>query len=364
MERHVDEDELEVGLVHVGSRALERADLAMVVGAGLDRPPRLIGDAGEWVVVEVRADARKVVDHVDAQFAQVPLGTESRQHQELRRADGAGGEHDLLPRPGASGLAVDCVLDPDAAIGVEQKAQRQRGGLDREARAAGDRLKVGGRRALARPIDDVEVVPADALGLLAVAVLGLGDARLERGVEERLGEGMSVARRRHAQRSADAAVGRVAALGVLRALEVRQQAVVVPTRGSVARPAVEVAPVSADVGHGVDRARAAEHLALRHEVGAAGRAGLGHGRVAPVDLGPGQRRPCLREPQQVERGRTPRFEEEHPRAIAFRQPRREHATGRACSHDHVVEVAHRRDSRRPRPPAHRWTDAELFGAGP
>jgi hypothetical protein len=295
----------------------------------------------------VRADAGDVLDDVDAKLAQAPCGTEPGEHEQLRRADRAGGDYDLLRCPGATGLAIDGVLDADAAIALKQHAQRQRAGFDRQAWAAGDRLQVGGGGALARAIDDVELMPADALRLLAVAVLGRGNAGLERGVEERLGERMSVARRRDAHRSADAAVGRVAGLGVLRALEVRQHAVVVPTGRAVARPALEVGPMPADVCHGVDGARAAEHLALRQGVGAVGRASLGHGRVAPVDLGPAQRRPRLRDPQQVKRRRTSCLQEQDARAVAFGEARREHATRRACPHDHVVVVAHRRDCRPP-----------------
>ena len=76
--------------------------------------------------------------------------------------------------------------------------------------------------------------------------------------------------------------GVAAALVVLGAPEVGQHVVPAPAVVAFARPAVVVLGLAAHVDHGVDRARAAEHLAARLVAAPAAEAGLRHGLEGPV----------------------------------------------------------------------------------
>ncbi len=58
------------------------------------------------MVLQIVADARQLVHHLDAVRAQVPGRADARELEELRRVDGAAGEHDLAPRLCAQLAAV------------------------------------------------------------------------------------------------------------------------------------------------------------------------------------------------------------------------------------------------------------------
>src|SRR5438045_545106 len=71
----------------------------------------------------------------------------------------------------------------------------------------------------------------------------------------------------------------VAARIAFRALEVGDDVVPVPAGGAEVVPLVVVAPVAADVAHGVDRTAAAEHLAARPPQAAVVQVRFGRGVV-------------------------------------------------------------------------------------
>ncbi len=110
--------------------------------------------------------------------------------------------------------------------------------------------------------------------------------RLEHRVDERVHR----AAVGHRHRAAGAVVGVLAALVVLRALEVRQHVVVAPALAAGGRPAVVVGAVAADVDHRVDRAAAAEHPAPRQVQAAVAEPGLGLAEQVPVEARLEQRR--------------------------------------------------------------------------
>ena len=65
-DRGVDEDQLEVGCADVGRGAENADDLAVVVPGCGDLPRRLVDDAGQRVVLQVRTDCGQVEHHIDA----------------------------------------------------------------------------------------------------------------------------------------------------------------------------------------------------------------------------------------------------------------------------------------------------------
>ncbi|GAA0547444.1 hypothetical protein GCM10010390_57090 [Streptomyces mordarskii] len=86
------------------------------------------------------------------------------------------------------------------------------------------------------------------------------------------------------QRAAGAAEAAVTALGVLDGAEDLQRRRGVPAGAAVGGPCVEGAEMAADIGHRVDAAGAAEHLAARGGLRMPGQPRLRDGGVAPVVL--------------------------------------------------------------------------------
>ena len=83
-------------------------------GESAHRPGGGVADLRLGVVVEVRADPRKVCEHVDLEAAQLLRGADARQQQQVGRADRARRQDDLAARACRSGLVADRVLDAEA----------------------------------------------------------------------------------------------------------------------------------------------------------------------------------------------------------------------------------------------------------
>src|SRR5690606_762779 len=182
----------------------------------------------------------------------------------------------------------------------------------------------------------VELVEPGPLLLGPVEVGVARQPRLYGGLDEDEAEGVGIARVLDAQRPADAVVGVGPAGVVLGALEVGQDALVVPARAAGLGPAVVVRPVAADVDHGVDGGGAAEDLPAGPEQRAPGEARLRLGVVGPVHL---------RLEQPAEGGgdldlgagvRPARFEEEDARGGVGAEAVGQHAPRRAGTDDDVV----------------------------
>ncbi len=155
------------------------------------------------------------------------------------------------------------------------------------------------------------------------------------------------------QRTRIAAVG-IAAFGArLGTAEIRQHRGIVPARGALRLPALEVLRVAAHVNEAIDGGRAAEHLAARCMEAASAEPRFRFGVVTPVVLRHAhrdrKRRGHLHEDRAV--GTTVLEQEDRVLAV-FREPVRQHAARGSCSHDDVVKRlsrAHRcRPSRRKR----------------
>jgi len=136
------------------------------------------------------------------------------------------------------------------------QAGHQAAGLDRQVRPTPGGPQVGVGRADPLPAVDGQIDPGHALLLRAAEVIGHRAADLSQGLGERARDRMAVrlGRRGDPDRAAGSAQRRVAADGVLAALEVRQQVRETPADRPGRGPAVVDRPVPAHVRHGVDDA--------------------------------------------------------------------------------------------------------------
>src|SRR5215207_2504443 len=176
------------------------------------------------------------------------------------------------------------ILDPGAALAVEGQPSGVGVGMYREVRPVDGGVQVGGCGALALAVSDGQLVPARTLLHRAVEVVGGRVAEFLGRVEEDLRERVRVLCYLGAHGAAGPPVLGVPTLDGLHLLEVWQEALVVPAGRVAGGPAVEVVAVAAQVDHGVDGTRPAEHLAPRPVVREIARPWLGRSLVGPVDF--------------------------------------------------------------------------------
>ena len=87
-------------------QAGHRLPALLLVAVDAVRPVEFGDDVDIHVIVQVLADARQVVHHLDAVLAEMLGRADARQHQQLRRADGAGGDDDFALGPQQLAAAV------------------------------------------------------------------------------------------------------------------------------------------------------------------------------------------------------------------------------------------------------------------
>src|SRR5271166_5241034 len=89
------------------------------------------------MVLKIQADLGRIVDEVDSEAFQALGGADPRDHQELRRSEGAATNHDLAARVKPPLGAAETIGDADGAPSLEQNAPRL---------TVGKHLEIGGRR--------------------------------------------------------------------------------------------------------------------------------------------------------------------------------------------------------------------------
>src|SRR5687768_1851806 len=117
------------------------------------------------MVLEVPANTGEVVTHLDPGRAQVIGGTDTGDHEQLRRVDRAGGEDDLTLCMRSHEGAGPNVLDTEGAPSLEENAHRMGAGDDGEIGAPHRRAQIRGcgaraRAARLRHLRVVDAVPA------------------------------------------------------------------------------------------------------------------------------------------------------------------------------------------------------------
>ncbi len=148
---------------------------------------------------------------------------------------------------------------------------------------------------------------------------------------------MPPADRRAPQRAAEAVEGRIAARGVLEALEVRQHLGIAPAVVAECPPAIVVLALAANRNQPIDRAGSAERLPARPVDPAVVHSGLRLGVKAPVDAGI-EHRLGIADRDVDPRVRVARtgFEQQHGMPAVSREAIGEDATGGASADDDVV----------------------------
>jgi len=358
-----DEMQLDVGAIVFGQRrAQEGAAFGDVAGAGtasaaqevVEGQPKLIGavvagapglvlqGAHVEMVLQVGAHAAARHHGVDPVPAQLGLRPDARQHQQLRRVDGAPAQDHFARGPMAERRAPLRAGHADGALPVEEEALDHRTGAHGQVRSRPCRIEVGHCGGTACAVALGDLVQADAELRCAVEVVVARQACLLGGFDEDLRKLIDIAQVRDRQRAV-AGVQRIAAARVaFRTPEVGQHVRPVPVVGALRRPAVVVLGHTADVAHGIDRAGAAEHLAARPPDHPVAELGFGNGVVVPVDapvagdLGQSGRH--------VDEGMPVApagLQQQHPASRVFGQAVGKHAAGRTRADDDVVVgVAH------------------------
>ncbi len=181
----------------------------------------------------------------------------------------------------------------------------------------------------------------DAFAVGAVEVLRPRDPRLLRRLDPGLGQGIARAVLRDRQRTGTPPVAVLAPLVALHPPEIGQHPLVVPAAGAELRPVVVVPAVAADEDHGVDGAAAAQPLAGRPDVGAAGDRRVRLGLEAPVEVGvlhrPDVRR---RDPGEGVLVALAGFQQQDVELAVLGQPAGHGpAGGAAADHDQVVGLS-------------------------
>ena len=186
-------------------------------------------------------------------------------------------------------------LDPHRAPALDEDARRLSPDQDGETAPPQRRAQIGvGRAAPAAPVDG-HLQAGEALLAGAVVVVGPGMACLPACLAEGLDQGIGIFAGLHAQRTAVAAEAVGPALPAFLALEIGQQAGERPLGQTPRLPVVIVAAMPADMGHGIDRRRAADDLAAGAFDAASADAGFRLAEIHPVvqavleDLAPAER---------------------------------------------------------------------------
>ena len=267
-----------------------------------------------------------------------------RQHQQLRRHQGAGRDDHLAVGEGpvlaASGIAVG---DADGAAILQIDPRHRRVEAQRKAAIVGERRNkgIGGAAAPTAPVH--ELVEADAALRVAVEI---GVERLaERldGLHEPTRYVVDVSRIGDEQRTIDAVPLIVQPVVALHAAKVRQNVGPRPARVIVVAaqqlvPLVVVGRPAAHVDLGVDRRSAAEDVALRNVVNAAAEMFLRHGLVVPHELAAVDHlEDARRHIEQRMSVRMASLQKEHP-GVGLDQPRRGHTARRPTADDDVIET--------------------------
>ena len=215
------------------------------------------------VILQVGADAGPVGDDVDAVLAQLRGRPDAGQQQELRRADRAGGENDFAAAARAARRAVLPPAHAGRALAVEDDAFGETAGFEPQIGAMQHRLEKGARRRDTAAALLVDVKGADAFVVAAVEVGNGFDAGLFGGGAEGVEQIPAHPRRRNVPFAADGMRVAFAEEMIFVPFEKRQHVVPAPAGKPELAPMVVVGGLAAHIDHGVDRGRAADHLAAR-----------------------------------------------------------------------------------------------------
>src|SRR5271166_1952089 len=209
------------------------------------------------MIVKIRSDLGRIDDDVDSEALEMLSRPDPRDHEELRRSEGAAADDYLTPRVKPlldSGATND---DADRLSALEQDAPRLGFGKDREVRR-GRRLQIRPCGVVSTAILLKHLIGADALLRGAIEIRIAPESRLDCGLDEGFDRRIAVAEIADVKRSADAMPRVRAARVVFRALEVGKNVRPAPALAPERGPFVVVLRLAPRVNHRIDEAAAAE----------------------------------------------------------------------------------------------------------
>ncbi len=267
-------------------------------------------------------------------------GPDARQHHDLRRAERAGRHDDLAAATRGARRALLAETYAGGALALEDQALDQATGLQPQVRPLQHRLEEAARR---RPAPAALLVDVEIAGAFIVAGIEIGD-RLDAVLRRRLAPGVEDVPAQARKFDAPFAAGRVVLAWpeemVLVLLEIGQHVLPGPAGQPELAPMVVVTGLAAHIDHGVDGRGAADHLAARVIEAATVETRLGFRLEHPV-------RARIADGEQIaDRNVEPDpvvaaagFQQQHALGWIGGQPVGQHAAGRACAYDDVVEFA-------------------------
>ena len=175
------------------------------------------------MILKVASDPAQRHAHTDADLGQVVGSTNAREHQQLRRVDGAAAEDDLARGVREPGAAAAQILDPDGAAILDCDARGMRPCPHRQVAPAQCGMQIPCRCARAAAVADGPLAPAEAFLADPVVIFREGMPGLDAGRNVGLVQRINRFGAADMERPAPAAQLGLAVFPGFRALEVGQQ---------------------------------------------------------------------------------------------------------------------------------------------
>src|SRR5258705_6024839 len=118
----IEKQDLEVGCLARRVAAEQAEGLAVVVACGGDRSGGAIHHIGDRVIMKVRSDPWQIQNNVDSDIFEMVGRSDAREHQQLRRADAAGGQYDLAGTAGRDQVVPGAVHHTGATVASDMQA--------------------------------------------------------------------------------------------------------------------------------------------------------------------------------------------------------------------------------------------------
>ena len=288
------------------------------------------------MLLQTLPHAGRIVDHLDAELAELRRGPDPGEHQQLRARERARAQHDFATGPHQRALcaaqAHHAARDPPLEVDAFDLRPRP----DREIPPVADRRQVGRRAVLPQSARLVRLHDADRRIAHEVDVMDDRDALLGTGREQRFIARVGRAEELDGHRAGGAAPRQTgAALG---APEVRLDIRVAPAVRARLFPQVVVLRQTGGVDQTVDRAAAAQGAAPAPSLDPVAPRAVRFRLVVPSERIPiFDEDLCAGDTEPPIAGVAAGLDQQHRHRGVFRQPRRDDATRRTCTDDDVIE---------------------------
>ena len=207
------------------------------------------------MVLQIGADGRAILHHLDSGGLQQGRRPDAGKLKQLRRIDGATGEHDLasaerrFPPPGLD------IVDADRLTALEENSGCLRHDLQAQIGPSHGRPQIGRGARFAPALAGGDLIEAHAFLCRAVEIVIVREPRLPGRLNIHVAKRVDLASGiADVKRAADGAIGVGPTLVVLGFLEIGQHVLPSPAGIALRRPVVEVFGLAANEDHGVDGA--------------------------------------------------------------------------------------------------------------